>query len=431
MIRSALFLVIIFGMGFGSLIQAQVTSDSTSIDSVKIGSLVVDSIPPPIPKQRIDEKKPERIVPWQQYKSLGMDAVTNDSLLRWQIWPNWGEFYAYNKDVISFRQGSTGRIDAFQISGFNPYEQSLSLEGIDLSNPITGLVNYNYVPHHKIGSMYEQKSGGYHSEIELKKYYILEPISYLNYDEAKYDYRNLEFMVTQNLSERTNIELSFWDRRDGGNYRRNDVLGNQIVARGYHYLSQNTQLRTIYLRNQFENQEPFGYQIGDPLAFSFDQFSSSPNVSNATSKATRRDWITGIYHRADSNSVEDVGLEIVLTKNEYNLPFTIDTLSWDLRNYSANAFKIIGSESISLKIEGGVGYHSFKENKNILESGWSDFNISSEISLKTISNLDMNGNASLVQRSDGFNGSEVGVGFNLFLFKSYTGVQLIFQVIQI
>lgn len=357
----------------------------------------------------------EKIVPWNQLVPSNQNLITNDSLLRWQIWPNWGEYYAYRKDVISFRQGTTGRIDAFQISGYNPYEQSLKLEGIDLSNPITGLVNYNYVPHHKIGSMYERKSSGYHSNIELKKYYILQPISFLNYDETDYDYRNLEFMVAQNFSERTHLELTFWDRRDGDNYPRNDVLGNQLVARGYHYLNQNIQIRTIFLRNQFEIQEPFGYNVPNPLAFSFDRFSSSPKNGNAISNTTRRDWITGIYHRADSNSVEDAGFEVILTKNDFNMPFSIDTLSWDLRNYNGRVFKVFSRNLFTIKVEGEAGYHSFKENSNLSVSNWLDISLSSEIALNPTPNNNYYARAILLNRSDGFTGSELGGGINLKL----------------
>ncbi len=421
MIRAILIIGFIVLIGFQNSIQAQVRPDSVAIDSVAIDFVQVDSVLKSSIKSRpslkpvVEVKQPEQIVPWQQFRSFGMKSITNDSLLRWQIWPNWGEFYAYQKDVISFRQGTTGRFDAFQISGFNPYEQSLSLEGIDLSNPITGLVNYNYIPHHKIESVYEQKSDRYNSEIELKKYYIVEPISFLNYDEAKYNYRNLEFMVSQNLSERTNIELSFWDRRDGDNYPRNDVIGNQMIAKGYHYLNQNVQIRSIYLRNQFTNQESFGYIVTDPQTFIFDRFSSSANVRSAESETSRRDWITGIYHRVDSSSVEDAGLEITLTKNEFDLPFTADTLNWDLRNYSANAFKIIQRDAFSLKLEAGIGTHSFKENENISKSGWSDFNLSSEILINATPNLDLIGRGSLIQRSDGFTGTEIGAAVNMLL----------------
>lgn len=402
-------------MGSQSNIHAQVVSDSTRIDSVQVDSSLVDSLStkPVLPPQ--EQIIPEVIIPWQQYKSTSMNFVADDSLLRWQIWPNWGEFYAYQKEVISFRQGTTGRIDAFQISGYNPYEQSLSLEGIDLSNPITGLVNYNYVPHLKIGNFHDSKSAGYHSEIELKKYYIIEPISYLNYDEAKFNYRNLEFMVTQNLSERTNIELSFWDRRDGDSYPRNDVLGNQIVARAYHYLSQNVQLRSVFLRNQFENQEPFGYTVNDPYSYTFDRFSSSPKLISATSEASRRDWITGIYQRADSNAVETAGFEVTLSKNEFNLPFNADTLDWELKNYKGNAFKIIKNDKVSLKLEASAGYHTFSKNRNLSISNWSDFTFQSELNYKLSSNIEGYGNARYLQRSDNESGSEYELGLNIAL----------------
>ncbi len=416
MIRSALLLVFVLLTGSISQILAQVTPDSLQSDSVTVAISEPDStnVPEISEPEREVPKGPEKIIPWQQFKSAGAGEVADDSLLRWQIWPNWGDYYAYRKDVISFRQGTIGRFDAFQISGYNPYEQTLNLEGIDLSNPITGLVNYNYVPHHKIGSLHDQKSSGYHADVELKKYYILEPVSYMNYDEAKYNYRNLEFMVTQNLTERINIELSFWDRRDGDNYPRNEVLGNQILARAYHYLNQNVQLRTIYLRNQFELDESFGYQVTNPLAFSFDRFVSSPKVSGASSETSRRDWLTGIYFRPDSNSVENTGFEITLTKNEFDLPSASrDTLEWDLRNYSGKAFRVIGSDLFSLKLDVQGSYHTFKKNRNINKEDWSDIQVGGEIESKLDQNLQVFGKGRFLQRSDGFTDTEIGGGAKL------------------
>lgn len=415
MIRSALFTGLFLLLGLVSQLSAQVIPDSVQTDSIMVDSVAVDSVATTIPTQPEIEKpkKPEPIVPWKQFKSVGMDFVSDDSLLRWQIWPNWGDFYAYKKDVISFRQGTIGRYDAFQISGFSSYEQTLNLEGIDLSNPVTGLVNYNYVPHHKIGSLYEQKSANYHSDIELKKYYILEPVSYLNYDEAAYNYRNLEFMVTQNLSERTNVELSFWDRRGGGNYRNNEVLGNQIVARGYHYFNQKVQIRTLLLRNQFEMQESFGYQVTDPLAFSFGRFSSSPKLTGASSETTRRDWVTGVYFRPDSNSVENMGFEINLAKDDFNLTSTPDTLGWDLRSYSGRVFRILGTEQFSLKLEGEAGYNSSKQSSAISRSEWTDIGLSAHLQTQLDENLSVFADGTLTQRSDGFTDSEIGGGAKL------------------
>ncbi len=408
MIRSALFTGFLLVMGLASGLSAQVIPDSVQTDSIMVDSVATST--PPEPEK---PKEPEPIVPWEQFKSVGMEFISDDSLLRWQIWPNWGDFYAYRKDAISFRQGTIGRYDAFQISGFSPYEQTLNLEGIELSNPVTGLVNYNYVPHHKIGSLYEQKSANYHSDIELKKYYILEPVSYLNYDEAAYNYRNLEFMVTQNLTERTNIELSFWDRRGGENYRNNEVLGNQIVARGYHYLNQKVQIRTLLLRNQFDLEEPFGYQVIDPLVFSFGRFSSAPKLTGASSETTRRDWVTGIYFRPDSNSVENMGIEINLGKDDFRLTSTPDTLGWDLRSYSGKLFRLLGTDQLSLKVEGKLGYNTFKQNSAISRNEWTNVGISAHLQTQLDENLKVYAAGKLTQRSDGFTDTEIGGGAKL------------------
>ena len=120
-------------------------------------------------------------------------------MLRWEIWPNWGDYLSYRKDVIGFRQGTTGRIDAFEIEGYSPLEQKVYLNGIVLNDPITGYVNYNHIPANRVGYMSEFKGVGYDSNIQLKDYYLIEPLSYLNFDEASNNFRNLEFMVSKIL----------------------------------------------------------------------------------------------------------------------------------------------------------------------------------------------------------------------------------------
>ncbi len=410
--RYTLWLLLVLCCLATNALSAQVLPDSVSVDSLSIDTLATDSLVNAdslasflLPKKR----EPEKIFPWKQFTPSSFETVSDDSLLRWQIWPNWGDYYAFRSDVISSRQGTLGRIDAFQISGFNPYEQRLNLEGIDLSNPITGLINYNYVPHHKIGEVLENKMTGYHSEIRLKKYYLVEPISYMNYDEAKFNYRNLEFSVAQNFTERTNLEISFWDRRDGDSYPRNDVLGNQIVARGYHYLTPDLQLRTLFLRNQFELQEPFGYQVDDPLTFQFDRFASVANVSNAESDNTRRDWVTGLYKRADSSSVETAGIELTLFKEDFNLPSSLDSLRWDMRGYSVNAFNVFQLGDLDVKINAAGSHFRNKEGESITKSNWSLGKASSLLTYKLFRNLVVAANGRMEYRSDSFSGYEFGV----------------------
>jgi hypothetical protein len=409
-------MVFLFGMTLS--LQAQVVPDSVATDSVAIDSVSFDSsrVDPSSSladslrsMRRLQEvEKPEPITVWERNSGAGFKTVTNDSLLRWQIWPNWGEYYAYRKDVVSFRQGTTGRVDAYQVSGYSPDEQSLSLNGLDLSNPLTGYVNYNYVPNHKVGELRERMGAGYESEVILKDFYILKPISYLNYEEAKYNFRNLEFMVAQNFNERTNLELSFWDRRDGDSYPRNEVVGSQIFGKLYHYLNQRVQIRAMYLRNQFQKDESFGYLVSDPLAFPFGRFGPSPRVSTAGSDELRRDLHGGFYFRPDSLSPENIGIEFSASKNEYNMEYSSDSLDWDLRHYQASAFKSFDMTSFSLKAEGGVRYHRFKNDRVFDIGSWSSLFASGRMTLSPFDAIRVSGNIDLEARSDGFQSLEYG-----------------------
>lgn len=318
----------------------------------------------------IREKKDFEVIPWRENPTPGEEVITNDSLLRWQIWPNWGDYQAYRPDVISFRQGTSGRIDAFHINGYEPYEQKLRMEGITLNNPITGLPNYNMVPHRKIGTALERFGGHYESNIRLRDYYLLKPISYLNYDEAGGNFRNLEFLVSQNFTKRTNLEVSFWDRRGGGYYPNSEVQGSQMVGRVYHHLKKEWLIRGMYLRNQLKNDEPFGYVVQDPLAFVFDEFASPPVSSNGVSELTRWDFSGGIYHRKDTASAEDAGLEFSLTNHEKNLRFSGDTLDWKIRSLITGVFKEISLNKLNVRGELQTSLFNLKEGDILTKQKW-------------------------------------------------------------
>jgi len=288
-----------------------------------------------------EEKEREPVIPWKERHFSQSELITTDSLLRWQIWPNWGDHQAYRKDAISFRQGTIGRVDAYHINGYQPYEQSIFLDGLMINDPITGLPNYNLIPHRKIERAVEYYGGTYRSDIRMRDFYLLKPRSYLIYDEAGGAYRNLEFLVSRNFTQSTNLELSYWDRRGGSYYPNSKVEGSQITGRLYHHLNEKYLIRALYLRNQFSRGEPFGYIIGNPASFPFDEFGSQPGNSSANSEMNRWDLITGIYHRKDTSSVENAGLEFSYTKSSKDLFFVIDTLRQNIRKISPRAFKKI------------------------------------------------------------------------------------------
>lgn len=253
---------------------AQVTDLSTADSTMLENGLLTDNGRlAPSQKEKAVIKK---VNLWENRKPIFSSTVTNDSLLRWNIYPNWGDYYAYRKNVISYRQGTIGRVDAYTIAGFNQNEQNLWVDDIYLNDPVTGVINYNYVPHNKIGTVNESFGSSFDSYVNIRDYYITEPISYLNFDEAANGYQNLEFFVAQNTAPGTNIELSYWDRSDEGFYPNNVADGSQILGRIYHHLGDDYQIQGLFLRNDFNNEESGGYVVANPLAFSFGEFVSAP-----------------------------------------------------------------------------------------------------------------------------------------------------------
>jgi hypothetical protein len=371
----------------------------------------IASNPQQFAQEDTTEQKVEDIRPWQTFREFGFQKMTDDSLLRWEIWPNWGDYYAYRNDVVSYRQGTIGRLDAFDIDGYSPLEQKVRLNGITLNNPVTGYVNYNHIPANRVGVMSELKGTNYQSNIRLRDFYILEPLSYLNFDESALDYRNLEFMVTQNFRERTNAEISFWDRRDGGSYPDNNVQGSQILFRAYHYLNQNMQVRGMILRNQFERDESFGYVVNNPQTFAFSQFSTQSNRANRSSDNLRRDLSIGLYARADSLSEEKWGVELYQSKNEFRLPFTVDTLNWDIRSQALKGFRSITAGGLNLKGDIAINRYFTKKRRNIGRSSWGLIEAGVDAQLNLFQNLSVYNRNEFNYRTDEKIGFQSDLGF--------------------
>ncbi|MEX0723655.1 MAG: putative porin [Gracilimonas sp.] len=366
--------------------------------------------------QEEDLPEPGKVTPWQEEWGAASNIVTNDSLLRWQLWPNWGDFQAYRRDVISFRQGTIGRVDAFHINGYEPHEQRLEMEGLSLNNPITGLPNYNLVPHRKIGQVAESYGGNHYSNIRIRDFYTVKPISYLNYDEDGEDFRNLEFMVAQNFTEKTNLEVSYWDRRGGGYYPNSEVRGNQIMGRVYHHLNDRYLIRAMYLRNQLKNDESFGYNVTDPAAFPFDEFTAPSLAANANSEFNRWDLIAGIYQRKDTASAENGGFELSITKDKNDLFFGADTLSREVRTLGSRIFKTLSWKNIGVRGEIKVENHKAEEFSPITMSDWSDVNTEVSAEYDLFKDLTFYGSGVYSYRSDAKSGFDLTGGIKAELF---------------
>ena len=293
------------------------------------------------------------IIPWRwaNRTKWGAWEVATDSLLRWEHYTDGHVLWAQRSDVIAYELGTVGRQSGHYVQGFGPGDQKVYLEGIDLSNPITGLNELQYVPVHKVSSIQELSSHRLRSDWRLRDYYLIKPISTLNYDESSYTYRNLEFGVGHNFSERSHLELSFWDRRAGGNYPANELKGSQMFAKGYYHLSKTLRLDAWAANNSFEADESFGYS-NSSVAFPFSEYGPIPRRNSVSSSSSRSDWFVRLGHRPDSSSLSSSYLQVGRTNHEFNLPFSTDTTAWNIRSLWITGATVLEGSNWGLGAEG-------------------------------------------------------------------------------
>ncbi|MGM0739813.1 MAG: hypothetical protein ACQETM_11715, partial [Bacteroidota bacterium] len=67
----------------------------------------------------------EPVEPFNMRFPVASEMVTSDSLSRWELWSDQGEWVTRQAGVISFQQGGLGRNDGFIISGYNSRHQQV------------------------------------------------------------------------------------------------------------------------------------------------------------------------------------------------------------------------------------------------------------------------------------------------------------------
>ena len=311
--------------------EQQAPADSISFNTSSLDTL--SQVSPRAGQQEEQEPKPERVEIWTYESMPGYETIETDSTLRWINTLSMAQrFYRY-PGAFTYRLGTLGRMDGVNMHTFETRHFSAELDGLDITDPLTGAVNWNRIPIHKISRVNAASYGAqYRSAIRLKDHYLVKPRTYLNFDESTYNYRNLEFAATHNLRPGTNLELSYWDRRDGIGYRRSEVEGNQILFRAYHQLSARWLVRAAYLTNSMEQQQPFGYVLSDPAAFPFNPFIASPVESNASSDESSKDIYVQTHFRRDSTQSVHTEFGFHYQTNARSLTFSEDTVSTDFRS---------------------------------------------------------------------------------------------------
>ncbi|TVR29495.1 MAG: hypothetical protein EA390_09740 [Balneolaceae bacterium] len=336
-----------------------------------------DTIPELMPPDTTQiEQEPEEVAldtiqVWNYRFAESLKVAETDSTLRWVNMVNLFDRFYREKGAITYRLGTIGRMDAMDLHGYETRHFNLELEGLILNDPLTGAVNWNRLPIRKIHEFSEADYGpAYRAQTRLIDYYLTQPRTYLNYDEGKFDYRSLDFVFTQNIRQQTNIEFSFWDRRDGGGYNRSNVEGRQAAVMIYNQLNDRWMLKGTYLNNAMDRDEPFGYVVQNPLLFSFNRFVEQPNRPNARSNQTSSDIYFQTHYRPDKYADVRTEFGLHLQRSKWSLSYAADTLDTQFDKAELYARQHLSLGSAHLTATGRAFYLGEATGRNITESGW-------------------------------------------------------------
>lgn len=277
---------------------------------------------------------------WDFHPSLGSRAEATDSTLRWEVWPDWTYRKSRDPGAITYRLGTIGRSNAVQTGAQEARYQQLYWENISMNDPLSGTVHWQLIPHHKILTLREEDVGAAaRSRYYLKPYYLVKPLSRISYEESAFESRSLEFMVSHNLSRRTNLELSYWDRRGGGEYPNSKVTGRQIFTRLFHQLNRREALKLQFSNDAYTTGQPFGYLIPNPLNYNFDRFSALAREPSAESELSSSVLALQYYRRpADSADTENnFQAGIYYRRSGRLLEYSADSVSYALPTFGASA----------------------------------------------------------------------------------------------
>lgn len=344
--------------------------------------------------------RPDTVHIWTYKLSDRYELAETDSTLRWVNMLNMADRFHQQRGAITYRMGTVGRMDGVELHAFETGHMNLELEGLQLNDPLTGAVNWNRLPIHKISAMTERDYGGsYRAQARLRDHYLTQPRTYLNFDESKHNYRSLEFAYTQNFRNTTNLELSFWDRRDGGGYNRQEIVGSQVVGRLYHQLNENWLLKAAYINNSIDRQEPFGYNLSNPAQFAFNRFSESALQGNANAEQSSKDIYIQAHHRrsAQSNVSSKVGLHYQTDK--WFLTSSVDSVSTDFQRVELFARQELSVAGTELSATARAFVLNERAKENLSESNWFGTKLELGISRPLLRSIQLQGDARLSTRS--------------------------------
>ncbi|MEX2600583.1 MAG: putative porin [Balneolaceae bacterium] len=351
--------------------------------------------------ERIDpegeEDEEEELVPisiWEVQQPPGYLVAETDSTLRWFMALDWTEQLSRNPGVIAYRTGSLGRPAGLDIHSFENRHQRVEIENLSANDPVTGQVHWGRVPIHKIESIAISDRSGYHSaSVRLREHYLVQPRTYLNFDESRDNYRSLEFAFIQNLTSRLNLELSYWDRKDGTLYTRNNMEGNQIVAKGRYHLSEELMVKAGYVTNTLNQEEPFGYSIADLRQYHFNPYSTGAVRSSASSARSMSDLYLQLYQRRGEEDPAGRMVGLSLQGDGWDLKSSSDSVRYNMNRLTLQAWQDLEVGPARFRFYANGESLQDNEQETLTEHRWFRWNIGlkGELSITDVAGIGFTG----------------------------------------
>ena len=228
--------------------------------------------------------------------------ATGDSISRWELWSDQGEWPSRQPGTISFQLGGLGRNDGFLIRGHESRHQRLFLDGIPVNERIFGSANRKRLPHYsRLAAVYESTgTTRYLSEVNTRRYHVSRPLTFINYEQTIYDYRSTEGLISRNFSPSTNLTISYWGKNESQGYRNNTMGGRNASVTLYHFLNDSWLIEGGGHYSGLQLGEPDGYQMPDMFTFHFNRFEAVPNEMRARSSLRNSLFRATAYRRSSS-----------------------------------------------------------------------------------------------------------------------------------
>lgn len=235
---------------------------------------------------------------------LGFRLVSNDSLSRWELWSDQGEWVSRQPGVISTRLGGLGRNDGFVIRAHEPRNQRLYRDGIPLNERIFGSANRKRLPHYsRIATVHENTLPiRYHSELRSVRYHVIRPFTFINYEQTAFEYRSTEGFLARNISPSTNISMAYWGKNEGESYRNRTMGGRNAEVTMYHFHNDSWMLEGGYHYSGIQLGEPENFRPYDMFSFLFNYFEAAPDEPQGRSSVRNSLFRVTAYHRTDPDS---------------------------------------------------------------------------------------------------------------------------------